>query len=179
MSCITKIREGWLEKHSLENISVIRWKRKVIVIKIAAIICNNSNIYAGNINIRIQEYTISKTCVTCEGHICRWLYLAVVADLMAAALEILSTITKGRERKGVTEGTYARVRYLLRRPPPPPDRRDEFAPRRPRRGATTPTQDPRVSGTAAGMPAPHFDSFRGLRMRLLMAGRLVHIYRRS
>jgi len=42
----------------------------------------------------------------------------------------------------------------------PVDGRDEFALRRPRRGATTPTQNPRESGTAIGMPAPHFDSPR-------------------
>lgn len=60
------------------------------------------------------------------------------------------------ERERGYGGIYARGRYLLRRPPT--DGRDEFAPRCPRRGATTPTQGSRVSGTAAGMPAPHFDS---------------------
>lgn len=61
---------------------------------------------------------------------------------------------RGSERKRSYGGTYARGRYLLRRPPT--DGRDEFAPRCPRRGATTPTQGSWVS--AAGMPAPHFDS---------------------
>jgi len=79
-----------------------------------------------------------------------------LTSIFSRGLDISGGNHEYRERE-LRRG-HTRGRYLLRQLPV--DGRDEFALRRPRRGATTPTQNPRESGTAIGMPAPHFDSPR-------------------
>lgn len=92
---------------------------------------------------------------------------------MAAALKSPSAVGVERERVGTEGHTRGGDIYCVDLP-----RVEGMNLRRDVRAGVQ-RRRRRVSGTAAGMPAPHFDSSRGLRMRLLMAGRLVHTYRRS